>query len=642
MKQLLRNEDLVVNFIRYLLALRHESKLIQDIVEDIFTRLNHSLRSTANDIIGIDSHLEKLHFCLGIRSNDVRIVGIHEMGGIGKATLARVIFDGISNQFEASSFLTNVREVFERIGLVLLQQQLLCETLEKENIRSWDVHKGFFVILDDVDKPEQLEALVGKQCCYGLGSRIIITTRDLHLLVQLEVDAICKMEELNDDEALRLFSLKKAFKSVHPEEDFVELSNEVVRYAHGLPLTLEVLCSFLYAIGIRVLLDKSLINIVNNRLWMHDLLQEMGQKIVLKESLEELRKRSRLWVNEDVNQVLTKNSVLIVTELKQLKLGLTTYQNKRRLKFINLSYSQALIRTPNLTGAPNLVKLCLEGCLKLSKLPEKLENMECLEELDVSGTAIRETPSSIVLLKNLKTLSFYGCGGQPPTSWRLQSLPELPTNIKFFGADDCVELENFPNPVKLCTSTNSKFNLLNCQRELLVIATDSMFAFLKVRFQSGYVIKASTSAYSACPCPNDNTGSYRHRLTNIALMQAFTNDQGALKPGRIIFGYYTGVQSLKETLNELECFTLSFYRQYGSGWDLEIRKCALRLVYAPDLEELYRIIISSSLHEDRDIHSDDLDKLGVEGIVLKQGNDGHDGPEPGESRSSSDASQAKR
>jgi hypothetical protein len=50
---------------------------------------------------------------------------------------------------------------------------------------------------------------------------------------------------LNDAEALKLFSWK-AFKKPHPEEIYVELSTDVVCYAQGLPLTLEVFGSFLY------------------------------------------------------------------------------------------------------------------------------------------------------------------------------------------------------------------------------------------------------------------------------------------------------------------------------------------------------------------------------------------------------------
>lgn len=56
----------------------------------------------------------------------------------------------------------------------------------------------------------------------------------------------------------------------------------------------------------------------------------------------------------------------------------------------------------------------LYGCLKLHKLPQDLGEVECLEELDVGDTAIRQIPPSIVQLMNLKIFSLHGCKGQPP------------------------------------------------------------------------------------------------------------------------------------------------------------------------------------------------------------------------------------
>ena len=60
--------------------------------------------------------------------------------------------------------------------------------------------------------------------------------------------------------------------------------------------------------NIRNLINKSLIIIVGGKLWMHNLLQEMGWEIVRKES-EEPERRSRLWLYDDVLSVL-KNKIV--------------------------------------------------------------------------------------------------------------------------------------------------------------------------------------------------------------------------------------------------------------------------------------------------------------------------------------------
>ena len=64
--------------------------------------------------------------------------------------------------------------------------------------------KRVLIILDDVDQYAQLEALVGEQDWFGQGSRIIITTRNKHLLIQHKVPeaGIYKAKELNNNEAL--------------------------------------------------------------------------------------------------------------------------------------------------------------------------------------------------------------------------------------------------------------------------------------------------------------------------------------------------------------------------------------------------------------------------------------------------------
>ena len=87
----------------------------------------------------------------------------------------------------------------------------------------------------------------------------------------------------------------------------------------------------------------------------------------------------------------------------------------------------------NLSSLPNacyssmsLKILTLSGCSKLDTLPENLGNLEGLEELDVSGTAIKYLPTSINHLKNLRVLSLRGCKGlSPKPSNKLFSFPSM-------------------------------------------------------------------------------------------------------------------------------------------------------------------------------------------------------------------------
>ena len=324
-------------------------------MEHILHKLSSTFSSITNGFVGIDSPMKKLiTLYLGHR-NSACMTGICGMGGLGKTTLANVIYETVCNHFEGSSFIANVGEDSKKFGLHQLQEQLLAQILKDRKIKIWNVHEGVnmiknrlchkkvLIVLDDVNGLDQLEKLAGHGW-FGLGSWIIITTRDEHLL---EIHGIrehkrCKPSVLNGHDALKLFCLK-AFKKEEPMEGYEQLSHNVVYYANGLPLALVILGSFLVGrtqdewqsalekfrknpkreifdilkvsydglddmqrkifldiacffrgetkdrvieilencdfnakIDLRVLIDKSLVTIENGKLWMHDLLQEMG------------------------------------------------------------------------------------------------------------------------------------------------------------------------------------------------------------------------------------------------------------------------------------------------------------------------------------------------------------------------------
>jgi hypothetical protein len=92
---------------------------------------------------------------------------------------------------------------------------------------------------------EQLDALCGSYKWFGRGSRIIITTRDKHILRESRVDEIYTMKDMDETESTELFSWH-AFKQVSRIKDFSEISGKVVEYCGRLPLALEVLGRYLY------------------------------------------------------------------------------------------------------------------------------------------------------------------------------------------------------------------------------------------------------------------------------------------------------------------------------------------------------------------------------------------------------------
>ena len=367
----------------YFVINRHETSLIQKIIDDIVEELNSKfLLPISKEIVGMNSRLEYLISLINLESNDVRMIGIYGLGGIGKTTISKVVYNNIFNLFESSIFLENVRErSLNSSSQLQLQKELLNGAIKGKNVEIISVHEGInmikqrlhskrvLLILDDVDKLEQLKSLAGEHGWFGPKSRIIITTRDRHLLKKHKVDALYKVMELDPEESFQLFC-QHAFNQNNCEKDFVSLSNDVVNYVNGLPLALEVLGSFLFnksvhdwestlhklkkqpnieiqnvlkisyegldkgeqetfldiacffngcnendvirlienaRIDITVLHDKSLITLFGNTIRMHDLVQEMGREIV--RHCKEPGEWSRLWDPEDISLVLRKKTV---------------------------------------------------------------------------------------------------------------------------------------------------------------------------------------------------------------------------------------------------------------------------------------------------------------------------------------------
>ncbi|XP_023918694.2 disease resistance protein RPV1-like, partial [Quercus suber] len=237
---------------------RYETEDIKDIMGWISLHLKYdAFPYITRDLVGLYSPMVELESFLAIGSNDVRFIGVWAMGGMGKTTLARVVYHMVSEEFEAFSFIEDVRENSEKHGLVGLQQKLISNILEETNLKIRDkydgvlkirnklCHRRILLVLDDVNKSDQLQMLAGEHDWFGPGSRIIITTRDVHVLKTHGVDEIYEVKGLNNKDAFQLFC-SKAFKKDHVPNEYLVMLKEFLNYAAGLPLALEVLGSFLF------------------------------------------------------------------------------------------------------------------------------------------------------------------------------------------------------------------------------------------------------------------------------------------------------------------------------------------------------------------------------------------------------------
>ena len=104
-----------------------ETQIIKKIIKEISsTTSNRTQLFVAKYPVGIDSRVEEIELLLDTKSNGVRMLGIHGLGGVGKTTIAKAVYNRIFNHFDRSCFLENVREKsWTTNGIIQLQETLL-------------------------------------------------------------------------------------------------------------------------------------------------------------------------------------------------------------------------------------------------------------------------------------------------------------------------------------------------------------------------------------------------------------------------------------------------------------------------------------------------------------------------------------
>ncbi|KAI9104416.1 hypothetical protein K1719_022988 [Acacia pycnantha] len=491
---------------------------LDDIVKTITMRLdNDKYMFVAHHPVGLESRVHDIIQLLSSESNEIIIIGIWGMGGMGKTTMAKAIYNEMGQSFVGrKSFLANIREVWKQDNSQVYLQELLLSSilLEKRSIKlpyagmrkslikEILCQKRVFLVLDDVSNEDQLKVLCGSREWFGQGSRIIITTRDKRLLQILQVDAIFSVRGMDDKESIELFSWH-AFKQALPEKNFIELSRRVVSYCRGLPLALEILGSYLFdreipywesvlnrlkqtpndkiheilkisydglsdkieqelfldiccffigkdrsyatqildgcglhaKIGITHLIERSLVKVAKfgnkNILDMHDLLRDMGREIIREKSPDEPEERTRLWLNDDVLNVLENNigtiaiKGLSLTMPRNNSVTLTTnaFEKIKKLRLLNFNHVQ--LNGDYAYLSKELRWLCWHGFL-LENLPTNF-NLEKIVVIDLKWSNLTKVWEKSQVLKWLKilNLSHSHCLTETPDFSKLPYLEKL-------------------------------------------------------------------------------------------------------------------------------------------------------------------------------------------------------------------------
>ncbi|MED6204482.1 hypothetical protein PIB30_009489 [Stylosanthes scabra] len=479
---------------------RPESVLVEEIVEDISRKLDSQPINDYEGLVGIDKHVEQIESILHLDSADVRIIGIWGMRGIGKTTIALALYRKLATQFSNRSFFEDVSEKteeykggkrdrsrrFQGMKVLLIVDNLNSADQLKDLIgRHRSFGQGSRIIITSSDKQVlnnvtdeiyevkkmdfqdslQLFSLHAFKQNYPIESYMEVSVKVLKyaegipLALKVLGYFLCgrtreaweselqKLEKIPNPEIFNV--LKLSFDALDEEQQDIFLDIVSFYRGHDEHFVKQTLneCGFSATIGIEVLKERCLISILNRKIVMHDLIQDMGQEIIRLQGVNNPGKRSRLLKHQDIYQVLKNNKgtdaiqciMLDMCKIRNVSLHAETFKMMHQLRMLQFftsksaRYSNVDIPEPLISLPDELRFLRWDGFPQIS-LPQDF-CPENLVELSMRDSHLERLWDGQQDLPNLKRLDLSG-------SRRLIEIPDLSQspNIEEIILSRCVKL----------------------------------------------------------------------------------------------------------------------------------------------------------------------------------------------------------
>ncbi|XP_031249197.1 putative disease resistance protein RGA1 [Pistacia vera] len=235
----------------------------------------------ASDVIGRDKDKEKIMKLL-LRPSDghenVSVIPIVGIGGLGKTTLAKLVYNDkmVDKFFKLKMWICVSDEfVLKKLLIDIIESATGKKYVDKSTdqlqiiLRDFLSHEKYLLVLDDVWNEDyglwfELKNLL-MECVSE--SKIIITTRSDRVASIMGTVLTYRLEGLSLDDCLSVF-VKCAFKEgkekQHPS--LVEIGKEIVKKCGGVPLAVRALGSLLYS----SISEQDWKNLRDNEIWKLD------------------------------------------------------------------------------------------------------------------------------------------------------------------------------------------------------------------------------------------------------------------------------------------------------------------------------------------------------------------------------------
>ncbi|XP_042409388.1 putative disease resistance protein RGA4 isoform X1 [Zingiber officinale] len=251
----------------------------------------------------------------------VKVIAIVGMGGLGKTTLAQLVFhdETVKIHFASLRMWTVVEAEFDPLKIMNSVLELATGApanytqidSARQNLEKVLTGKKFLLVLDDVwnEDPLKWGVLKAALICGVKGSKILVTTRSLHISSIMGSSKTHQLQQLSKDHCLSLFQ-QFAFGDQTVDQSLMEIGGKIVEKCGGVPLAAISLGSMLHSTR-----DESYwSSLLSSKIWKRD--NENNLLAVLKLSYNNLSLQSKKCFT--FGSLYPKNCTMVKDELIKL------------------------------------------------------------------------------------------------------------------------------------------------------------------------------------------------------------------------------------------------------------------------------------------------------------------------------------